>query len=64
MRWRREEGAEHLTLPFKPGVIKRTVEILFTPPAPCGGVAPSPAAVGILLRPGASQPASSLAGKR
>lgn len=38
----REEGAQHLTLPFHPSVLKRTVEILYTTPAACGGVAEAP----------------------
>ncbi|KAK9790512.1 hypothetical protein WJX73_002664 [Symbiochloris irregularis] len=38
----REEGAQHLTLPFHPSVLKRTVQILYSAPAACGGVAEAP----------------------
>ena len=41
----REEGTKHLEIPFAPSVVKRTVEILFTAPGQCGGVAPAPAPV-------------------
>ena len=70
----REQGAEHLTLPFKPSVVKRTVEILYSAPAACGGVAPAPApepleqgqtpAAGSLSRAVAGSPAVAQAGRR